>query len=55
MFERRRRSGVTPVHVFALPAIWSYVYACVRAGCDLELRLHIFERRLRFGDTPVHV
>ena len=55
MFERRRRYGVTFLHVAAPAAIWTYVYAHHSAGEHMDLRLCMLERRRRYGATFLHM
>ena len=51
----RRRYGLTFMHVSALAIIWTYVYACLSAGGDPDLRSPMSQRRRSYGLTPVHV
>ena len=55
IFERRRRSGVTFLHICASRTVCSYVYAYLSASSDLNARLCMFERRRRYGVTFLHI
>ena len=51
---RRERFDVTFMHVSGPTIIWTYVYACLSAGGDMELRFCISQRRRSYGLTFLH-
>ena len=49
------RYGITCVHVSALAVICTYVYECLSAGDDMELRFCTSQRRRSYGLTFMHM
>ena len=47
--------GIAFVHVSAPVRIRTYVYACLNAGGDMDLRFCISRRRRSYGLTSMHV